>query len=106
MSAKRVFTSGADEAQHRFVIADALNRAIRGNLDAVGTFTLAAGVTTTTVTDNLFYFDQVVVWSPTTANAAAALAGLYISARANGSFTLTHANTGTTDRTFFYVRLG
>jgi hypothetical protein len=48
----------------------------------------------------------VVIWAPTTANAAGAMTNLYLSARDRGSFTLTHANAATTDRTFLYVRLG
>lgn len=86
--------------------AEAINSLISGRLDATGTLTLAAGVTTTTVQDPAFISSQVPLLVPATANAAAALSGLYVSARAPGSFTLTHASAGTTDRTFLYVRLG
>jgi hypothetical protein len=48
----------------------------------------------------------VILLSPTTANAAAALATTYVSAVTQGSFTLTHANNAQTDKTFGYVALG
>jgi len=43
---------------------------------------------------------------PTTANAAGALSNLHVSARAQGSATLTHTNTSTTDRTFGVAIIG
>lgn len=106
MAIPYLFVDDPDERRHRERLASAVNALIAGKADVVGTFTLAANVTTTTVTDNKFESNMAVVWAPTTANAAGALAGLYLSARAQGSFTLTHANTATTDRTFVYVRLG
>lgn len=98
------FDPNAD--RHREELAGAVNALIGGKLDAIGTFTLTANVTTTTVTDNKFESNQVVIWSPTTANAAAAMTNVYLSTRSKGSFVLTHSNTATTDRTFLYVRLG
>ncbi len=41
-----------------------------------------------------------------TANAAAALATSYVSAVANGAFTITHANNAQIDRTFGFACLG
>ena len=106
MAIPYLFVDDPDERRHRERLASAVNALIAGKADVVGTFTLAANVTTTTVADNKFESNQVVVWAPLTANAAGALAGLYLSARTQGGFTLTHANTATTDRTFAYVRLG
>ena len=83
-----------------------VNEILKGRGNQVSTLTLAANVTTTTVTDNLFAADMVPVLIPTTANAATALATTYITTRTNGSFILTHANTATTDRTFLYIRGG
>lgn len=94
------------EAEHRKRMAESINGLRAGKLAAVGSFTLAAGGTTTTVSDNNFDSNMVVIWTPASANAAGALAGLYVSARTKGQFTLTHANTATLDRTFLYVRLG
>jgi hypothetical protein len=71
-----------------------------------GTVTLTAGTTSTAVNDPRFQSAQTVVLMPTTANAAGALATTYISARTAKQFTLTHANVGTTDRTFEYLFVG
>jgi hypothetical protein len=73
-----------------------------GRRNTTGSFTLAANTTITTVTHSNFGAASVPKWSPTTANAATALATTYVSSRANGSFVLTHANNAQTDRTFCY----
>lgn len=106
MAIRRVVVNHPDERVHRLVIAESVNGLIDGKSDNAGTFTLTANATTTTVTDNKFESQMVPLWSPTTANAAGAMTNLYVSARAKGSFTLTHSNTATTDRTFLYVRVG
>jgi hypothetical protein len=106
VSAIRVVTRHPDADRHRFEIAEALNRTIRGNLDASGTFTLTPSSTTTVVIDNLFAFDQMVVWSPRSATAATAMTSVYVSAKLNGQFTLTHNSDAATDRTFDYIRIG
>lgn len=68
-----------------------------------GTFTLAANVTTTTVSDGRARKGmRVLGLTAQTANAAAALTTTYVSAVADGSFTVTHANNAQTDRTFTY----
>ena len=106
MAIPYLFVDDPDERRHRERLASAVNALIAGKLDVVGSFTLAANATSTTVSDNKFESNMAVVWVPTTANAAGAVGGLYLSGRSQGSFTLTHANTATTDRTFLYVRLG
>lgn len=78
----------------------------QGRSNAVGTVTLTAGATTTTVAANNCADTSYVFLSPTTANAAGAVATTYVSAVGNGTFTLTHANAATLDRTFGYVCLG
>ena len=87
-------------------MAETMVEMLKGRDNSTSTFTLTANATTTTVTDNLFNSDQMPAWTPTTANAAGAMTNLYVSARTNGSFTLTHANTATTDRVFLYTRRG
>lgn len=106
MSLQRIPRDHPDEKVHRALIASAVNGLIDGKLDVIGTVTLAASATTTTVSDNKFESGMVPLFVPTTSNAAGALSGLYVSARTKGEFTLTHASTATTDRTFLYVRLG
>ena len=79
-----------------------------GRSNAVGVVTLTEDDTTTSVAALNCGPDSKVFLMPTTASAAAEFAGgdLYVSAVAAGSFTLTHANASSTDRTFFYVCLG
>jgi hypothetical protein len=88
------------------------NQAIRdlfaGRSNAVGTVTLTASVATTTVTAINCGLGSRVFLMPTTANASAEFGNgtIRISAVANGSFTITHANNAQTDRTFYWVALG
>lgn len=87
-----------------------INRAIQqleqGRLYVGGTCTLAASATTTTVKAANCGAGSQVLLTAKTANAAAALATSYVSAVANGSFVVTHANNAQTDRTFGYACLG
>lgn len=86
--------------------AESINALIDGKANVTGTVTLTANSATTTVSDNKFESGMVPVFVPTTANAAAALGGMYVSARTQGGFTLTHANNAQTDKSFLYVRFG
>ena len=95
--------TGASERQ----VHQAIRELIDGGSNAVGTVTLTANVTTTTVTRSTIKRTGVVLLSPRTANAAAALATTHIAvAAAGGGFTITHANNAQTDRTFGYVVIG
>jgi hypothetical protein len=106
MSISRVATRSVDDKQQLQRVAESINGLIDGKLDVTGSVTLTENSATTTVADNKFESGMVPVFVPTTANGAAALGGLYVSARTQGGFTLTHANNAQTDRTFLYVRLG
>jgi hypothetical protein len=89
-------------------IVTAIRQLFEGRSNAVGSFTLAAGATTTTVTANNCGAGSTVLLTPTTAHAAAEIAagGMYVSAVANKSFTVTHANNSQSDRTFQYACFG
>jgi hypothetical protein len=89
-----------------FRFAQALNELFQGRSNAVGTCTLTAGATTTVVSAENCGDESQVFLFPKTANAAGALATTYITSIGNGTFTITHANTGTTDRTFAYAAIG
>lgn len=93
---------------HLWNLTDAINLIQQGRSNAVGTVTLTAGATSTVVTDNNFESSMVVLLQPKTANAAGALATTYIADgdKGKGTFTITHANAASLDRTFAYVRLG
>ncbi len=106
MSIAKVALRGKSAEQQMLRHAESINGLIDGRQDVTGAVTLAANAATTVVEDNKFESQMTPVFVPTTANAAGALSGMYVSARINGGFTLTHANTATTDRTFQYVRFG
>jgi len=86
----------------------ALQQLAAGRSNAVGTVTLATGVATTVVTDKNCAAGSTPLLTPATANAATEVGNgtLYVSAVANGSFTLTHSNSATTARTFLYALHG
>lgn len=83
-----------------------INEMLRGRANNVGEVTLDANTTTTTLSDIRIKQTMTAVLIPRTANAAAAMTNVYISAVADGSITLTHSNTATVDRTFDYVLHG
>jgi hypothetical protein len=97
------------DARERSVakIAEAVHQLSRDRDDVV---TLTAGATVTTILDPTVTPDTVFLFDPLTATAAAELAAgtLYVLAadRHLGSFTITHANAGTTDRTFRWIAAG
>ena len=88
-------------------IAEVVNNILNKRMDAGGEVTLSANVASTVVTDNRVTKNSVVVLSPTTANAAAALATTYIADGGydTSGFTVTHENNTQTDRTFRYIIL-
>jgi hypothetical protein len=84
----------------------------RGASNAVGTVTLRAGQTTTTVTpstspaaENVSSGMQVFL-QPKTANAAAVIASTYISDVGSKSFTITHPSDANADKTFGWKAAG
>lgn len=89
-------------------IVHAIRQIMQGRNNACGTVTLTENDTTTSVAAVNCAADSKIFLTPITADAAAELAagGLYVSAVANGSFTLTHANDTSTDRTFFWTAQG
>jgi hypothetical protein len=87
-------------------IATTVNEVLKGRGNNVGEITLTASSTTTTISDIRIKQTMTAVLIPRTANAAAAMTNVYISAVADGSITLTHTSTATVDRTFDYVLHG
>jgi hypothetical protein len=79
-----------------------------GRSNAMGGCTLRANEATTTVTHSCIGPESRIVLFPTHADAAAEMAGgnMYISAKAQGSFVITHANDPSASRTFDYVIQG
>ena len=89
-------------------VRDVVNNIMRGKLNCTGAVTLAAGATTTTLSDALIGGSSVVLLQPTTANAAAELGNgtLYFDAPGAGSVVIRHANNAQIDRSFNYVVMG
>jgi hypothetical protein len=109
-----LFVPGITETDLKKVILS-IQQLAAGRSNATGTITLNTGSATTVVdvTRNpiataIIASGSVPILTPTTASAAAEVGNgtMYVSAVANGSFTITHANSGTADRKFLYAILG
>lgn len=99
-----------DEKEHRRKLAQAVNQALSGKLNAVNEVTLTAGAASTTFTDDRLSVNSFIGLMPRTANAAAELGNgtLYIAdaGRLSGSAVITHANNAQTDRTYTVLIIG
>jgi hypothetical protein len=86
----------------------ALQQLAAGRSNAVGSVTLVTGSSTTTVTTANCAAGSTPILTPASASAATELGNgtMYVSAVINGAFTITHANSATTGRTFLYAILG
>ena len=91
-----------------YKIVRAIRELFEGRSNAVGSFTLAAGAASTTVTAANCGAGSTVLAFAKTANAAAEVGNgtMYIGTVGNGSFVVTHANNAQTDRTFLYAAFG
>lgn len=87
-------------------LLQAVNQLILGNSNNSGSVTLTENTTTTTVLNSRVGANSKIILTATTANAAAALATTYVSAKTAGQFTITHANNAQTDRKFDYIHVG
>lgn len=85
-----------------------VNQVVDGKTQNIGSVTLTDSSATTVVADLRVGVHSVIVFMPTTANAAAEVGagGMYISSRGDSTFTITHANNAQTDRDFEYVVVG
>ena len=101
------FAPGIAETDLKKIVL-AIQQLAAGRSNAVGSVTLTTGSPTTTVSTRNCAAGSTPILTPATANAATELGNgtIYVSAVANGSFTITHANSATTGRTFFYAILG
>jgi hypothetical protein len=85
-----------------------IRQLLEGRSNAVGTFTVNPSTTLTTVITPNVGLQSIILWQPTTANAAAQMATLYCATTdvAKGQFTLHHASNATTDQIFNYLAVG
>jgi hypothetical protein len=86
----------------------AIQQLAAGRSNAVGTVTLTSGAASTVVMDKNCAVGSTPLLTPTTPNAASEVGNgtMHVSAVANGSFTITHANSATTGRSFRYALQG
>jgi uncharacterized membrane protein len=88
-------------------ISEVVNNLVEGKSNNTGTVTLAiASATNTTLYDERIGYDSIIVFMPTTANAASAMTNLYVSAKTQGSATLTHSANTSADKTYGYIVVG
>lgn len=87
-------------------VAEVLNGAMNGKVNCSGSFTVTQNAGTTTVTDPRAGKESVILFTPTTSNAATEVNHLYVSTKNNGSFVVSHRNNGTSNRDFDYVIIG
>lgn len=101
------YVPGVDETDLKKLILS-LQQVAAGRSNAVGSVTLTASTTTTTVSDDNCAEGTTPILVPTTAHASAEFGNgtIYISAVANKSFTITHASNTQADRTFLYALIG
>lgn len=96
--------------RHAADLARGVRLLFQGKTNNTGEVTLMAGAASTTLTDPRLAVGSFLAFDPMTANAASELAAgtLYVlqANRNNLTWTITHANAATTDRTFRYVIVG
>ena len=87
-------------------IAQVVNNLLIGKLNNTGSVTFNSGGVSTTVSDLRCGPNSVVNFMATSNTGAAALDTWWISTRTNGSFTIAHVSTSTSDATADYTLLG
>lgn len=103
---------GVDQKEHNRRLARAINNLLQGKMNAVSTITLTANAATTTLTDARLSSKSFIGFMPTTANAAAALSGLYVTNQVGGTGVtpgtaiINHANNAQIDKTFTLLIIG
>jgi len=95
-----------DTKAHARQCAITINNVMDGKINSTGDITLTASATSTTLSDARIGANSVILFMPRSANARTALNTLYVSARASGSATLTHASSANTDQDLSYVIIG
>ena len=87
-------------------VASAVQSAMSGKTNALGTATLNNAATSTTVSDQRASPGSVVMIMPISGTAQTALAQYSVRTRTNGSFTITHVLTVSGDATLAYAIFG
>jgi hypothetical protein len=97
-----------DDPQWKRQTANWILEANQGHINNVGNVTLLSGTVSTVVSDARAGAFSFIGFMPKTANAAAELGNgtLYVAVQGKQTFTITHANGASGDRTFRYAILG
>lgn len=95
-----------EDIRHRRRIANWATEVNKGNIQNTGSVTLVANAGTTTVTESRAGPNSFIGFMPLTANALSAEPTVYVSSQGKGTFTITHGNTASVDKTFRYCLLG
>jgi hypothetical protein len=104
MTQFRSLQYGGDDPRN---VAEVVRGIMDGRTNNTGSITLAASsATSTTLNDARIGYGSTILLSPTTANAAAFITAVYVSAKTKGSATLTHTANTLTDRTYQYIIVG
>ena len=101
MAIQRLSTSFGSWQDAARVIATYFNQSIDGRSNAIGSVTLTASTTTTTVTDTRVAEDSTIALMPVTANAAAESCFFTVTA---GQFVNNHPKNAPTDRDIRYAQ--
>jgi hypothetical protein len=97
----------ANDVEHRRKLAQSVNLAMQGKLNAVVQVTLTPSSTTTTLIDSRIGASTGIFFSPLTNDAVtASISGLHVSSQKNGQATLTHASAAAVDQTFNVLLIG
>ncbi len=101
----RVPTQGEATPERLLKFAQAINGLLDGNSNNAIAVTLAANATETVVANELVHTDTVALFSPQTASAVVAMAGVYFTA-GNRSLTIHHGSFSDTDMRFGIILCG
>jgi hypothetical protein len=104
------FAGLSDIASYLRRMWDALKLVRRGKIECITEITLTANAATSTLVDERLSVQSVVLFDPKTATAATELYGgtMYVltANRGTGTWTITHANSAVTTRTFQVAIIG
>lgn len=97
-----------DEKEHRRLLTFWAQQVHIGHIANIGTITLNANTTSTSVADARSGVTSFIEFMPTTVTAANELGSgtVFVKSRGKQVFTIKHSNDTTTDRTFTYTLLG
>lgn len=96
-----------DDRAHRKLMTLWMQQVHLGHIANIGTVTLLASTTSTTVADSRVGPNSFIWFMPTTLNAESEMSnGISVRTRGKQQFVITHKSNAATDKTFVYCILG